>query len=66
MRRSTRRKLKVYAVDAAMVLLAAQVTILLKAENKTEASTYIPQQSIQTQYIETGSVERSEEVGGNC
>lgn len=64
MRRSTRRKLKVYAVDAAMVLLAAQVTIVLKAENKTEASTYIPQQSIQTQYIETGSVERSEEVEG--
>lgn len=62
MRRSTRRKLKVYAVDAAMVLLAAQVTIVLKAENKTEASTYIPQQSIQTQYIETGSVERSEKV----
>lgn len=64
MRRSTRRKLKVYAVDAAMVLLAAQVTIVLKAENKTEASTYIPQQSIQTQYIETGSVEGSEEVEG--
>lgn len=64
MRRSTRRKLKVYAVDAAMVLLAAQVTIVLKAENKTEASTYIPQQSIRTQYIETGSVERSEEVEG--
>lgn len=64
MRRSTRRKLKVYAVDAAMVLLAAQVTIVLKAENKTEASTYIPQQSIQTQYIETRSVEGSEEVEG--
>lgn len=64
MRRSTRRKLKVYAVDAAMVLLVAQVTIVLKAENKTEASTYIPQQSIQTQYIETGSVEGSEEVEG--
>lgn len=40
MRKSTRRKLKVYAVDAAMILLAAQVTVVLKADNKAEASTY--------------------------
>lgn len=37
MRKSTRRKLKVYAVDAAMILLAAQVTVVLKADNKAEA-----------------------------
>ncbi len=36
MRKSTRRKLKVYAVDAAMILLAAQVTVVLKADNKAE------------------------------
>ena len=39
MRRSTRRKLKVYAVDAAMILLAAQVTIVLNADiNAVESS----------------------------
>lgn len=37
MRKSTRRKLKVYAVDAAMILLAAQVTVVLKADNKAES-----------------------------
>lgn len=47
MRKSTRRKLKVYAVDAAMILLAAQVTVVLKADNKAEASTYTTIQAIQ-------------------
>lgn len=55
MRRSTRRKLKVYAVDAAMILLAAQVTIVLKADNKAEASTYTAIQAAQDEYIETRS-----------
>lgn len=55
MRKSTRRKLKVYAVDAAMLLLAAQVTVVLRAGNKAEASTYIPTQTIQDEYVETGS-----------
>lgn len=47
MRKSTRRKLKVYAVDAAMILLAAQVTVVLKADNKAEASTYTTIQAIE-------------------
>lgn len=55
MRKSTRRKLKVYAVDAAMILLAAQVTVVLKADNKAEASTYTATQAVQDEYIETGS-----------
>ena len=55
MRRSTRRKLKVYAVDAAMILLAAQVTVVLKADNKAEASTYTAMQTVQDEYAETGS-----------
>lgn len=55
MRRSTRRKLKVYAVDTAMILLAAQVTIVLKADNKAEASTYTAIQAAQDEYIETRS-----------
>lgn len=55
MRRSTRRKLKVYAVDAAMILLAAQVTVVLKADNKAEASTYTAIQTVQDEYAETGS-----------
>lgn len=55
MRKSTRRKLKVYAVDAAMILLAAQVTVVLKADNKAEASTYTTIQAIQDEQAETGS-----------
>ena len=55
MRRSTRRKLKVYAVDAAMILLAAQVTVVLKADNKAEASTYTAMQTVKDEYAETGS-----------
>ena len=55
MRKSTRRKLKVYAVDAAMILLAAQVTVVLKADNKAEASTYTIIQAIQDEQAETGS-----------
>lgn len=55
MRRSTQRKLKVYAVDAAMILLATQVTVVLKAANKAEASTYIPMQAIQDEYTGTRS-----------
>lgn len=55
MRRSTRRKLKVYAVDAAMILLAAQVTVVLKADNKAEASTYTAMQTVQDEYAKTGS-----------
>lgn len=55
MRKSTRRKLKVYAVDAAMILLAAQVTVVLKADNKAEASTYTAIQNVQDEYAETGS-----------
>ena len=55
MRKSTRRKLKVYAVDAAMILLAAQVTVVLKADNKAEASTYTSIQAIQDEQAETGS-----------
>lgn len=55
MRRSTRRKLKVYAVDAAMILLAAQVTVVLKADNKAEASTYTAMQTVQSKYVENGS-----------
>lgn len=55
MRRSTRRKLKVYAVDAAMILLAAQVTVVLKADNKAEASTYAATQTVQDEYARTGS-----------
>ena len=55
MRRSMRRKLKVYAVDAAMIVLATQVTDVLKVENKAEASTYTPIQNVQDEYIETGS-----------
>ena len=47
MRRSTRRKLKVYAVDAAMILLAVQVTVVLKDNGKVKASTYVPEKSIQ-------------------
>lgn len=54
MRKSTRRKLKVYAVDAAMILLAAQVTVVLKADNKAEASTYTAIQTAQDEYVETG------------
>ena len=54
MRKSTRRKLKVYAVDAAMILLAAQVTVVLKADNKAEASTYTTIQAIQDEQAETG------------
>lgn len=52
MRKSTRRKLKVYA---AMILLTAQVTVVLKADNKAEASTYTATQAVQDEYIETGS-----------
>ena len=55
MRRSTRRKLKVYAVDAAIILLAAQVTVVLKADNKAEASTYTAMQTVQDEYAKTGS-----------
>ncbi len=55
MRRSTRRKLKVCAVDAAMILLAAQVTVVLKADDKAEASTYTAIQTVQNEYIETES-----------
>ena len=55
MRKSTRRKLKVYAVDVAMILLAAQVTVVLKADNKAEASTYTTIQAIQDEQAETGS-----------
>lgn len=55
MRKSTRRKLKVYAVDAAMILLAAQVTVVLKADNKAEASTYTTIQAIQDEQAETES-----------
>ena len=40
MRRSTQRKLKVYAVDAAMILLATQVTVVLKAANKAHLHIY--------------------------
>jgi len=67
-RRSTRRKLKVYAVDAAMVLLAAQVTIVLRADKKTEASAYIQPQTVQNEYLETGSneeIEMIENVAGD-
>lgn len=55
MHKSTRRKLKVYAVDAAMILLAAQVTVVLKADNKAEASTCTATQAVRDEYIETGS-----------
>ena len=55
MRRSTRRKLKVYAVDVTMILLAAQVTVVLKADNKAEASTYTTIQAIQDEHAENGS-----------
>ena len=67
MRKSTRRKLKVYAVDAAMILLATQVTVVLKAANKAEASTYIPMQAIQDEYtgtrsdMEIGTLENNKE-----
>lgn len=67
MRRSTQRKLKVYAVDAAMILLATQVTVVLKAANKAEASTYIPMQAIQDEYtgtrsdMEIGTLENNKE-----
>ena len=37
-RRSTRRKLKVYAVDAAMLFLAIQVTVVTKADKKVDAA----------------------------
>ena len=57
MRRSTRRKLKVYAVDAAMILLAVQVTVVLKDNSKVKASTYVPEKSIQKEYAETKEIE---------
>ena len=38
-----------------MILLAAQVTIVLKADNKAEASTYTAIQAAQDEYIETRS-----------
>ena len=57
MRRSTRRKLKVYAVDAAMILLAVQVTVVLKENSKVKASTYVPEKSIQKEYVETKEIE---------
>lgn len=60
MRRNMRRKLKVYAVDAAMIVLATQVTGVLKAENKAEASTYTPIQNVQDEYAETGSDVKNE------
>lgn len=47
--------MKVYAVDAAMILLAAQVTVVLKADNKAEASTYTAMQTVQDEYAKTGS-----------
>ncbi|MBU5481786.1 cell wall hydrolase [Blautia sp. MSJ-19] len=47
--------MKVYAVDAAMILLAAQVTVVLKADNKAEASTYTAIQTVQDEYTETVS-----------
>jgi len=59
-RRNMRRKLKVYAVDAAMIVLATQVTGVLKAENKAEASTYTPIQNVQDEYTETGSDVKNE------
>lgn len=37
-RKRTRRKMKIYAVDAAMIFLAAQMTIVINADRKADAS----------------------------
>lgn len=38
MRRRTRQKMKLYVVDAAMIFLAAQMTIVMNADRKADAS----------------------------
>ena len=43
-----------------MIVLATQVTGVLKAENKAEASTYTPIQNVQDEYAETGSDVKNE------